>query len=202
MNPLEVMGAAQEGKQVAWFNDAVSPPQWVAWDKTPSLSMLASAVDNGYQIAVVDMSAVEAEVWPKKGDEYWHVDGYGDIYVSPFCDDDIDQYSLSTNNCHRTKKAAEAHRAYQMDPRVRARELVELCEGFDVVGCEEIMAEEDKVLIPKHLRLTRYWGSPRFKSGYAQAAIDKLGEPLIKVALGLIIGDEAEAIVREAVGRV
>jgi len=157
----------------------------------------------GVEIEKLKASTVEAEVWPKNGDEWFSTLSNGTIARNVWGNDDqYDWYYLSTNNCHRTKEAAEAHRAYQMSPRVRARELVELCEGFDVVGCEEIMAEEDKVWVSKHLSLIRYWGSPRFKSGYAQADIDKLGEPLIKVALGLIVGDEAEAIVREAVVKV
>jgi len=148
MKPLEVMGAAQEGKQVAWFNDAVSPPQWVVWDKTPSLSMLASAVDNGYQIAVVDASDVEAEVWPKEDAEYCFINTDGLTVNSTFADRPWHEYRLSTNNCHRTKKAAEAHRAYQMDPRVRARELVELCEGFDPAGKECIVCDGGSLRIP------------------------------------------------------
>jgi len=151
--------------------------------------------------AEVEAEEDKLEVWPKEGDEYWRVTVDGYIRNTVFNDAAFDRHNLSTNNCRRTKEAAEAHRAYQVDPRVRARELVELCEGFDVFGKEELMAEGDKVWVSKHLSLTRSWGSPRFKSGYAQAAIDKLGEDLIKVALGLIVGDEAEEIVREAISK-
>jgi len=143
----------------------------------------------------------QKEPWPRVGDDVTIVNLYGDCSLQIYSPTPFYKYQLETGNCHRTKEQALRHKEYITSPRVRARELVELCEGFDKDGIWRIWEFEGELII-QEMRPGGVSGALDFDTKEnAYKALRTLGSKLIKVALGVIVGEEAEHIVREYVGR-
>lgn len=142
----------------------------------------------------------EQEPWPRVGDDVTIVNLYGDCSPQIYSPTPFYEYQLETGNCHRTEKQALRHKEYITSPRVRARELVERCEGFNSNGEVTVFV----AVSGDELQVTSAYnpcGGIAFESwNDANNRIIDSGN-LIKVALGVIVGEEAERIVREYVGR-
>jgi len=140
------------------------------------------------------------EPWPKVGDEVTIVDLLGETVTQIYLHTLFFEHQLKIGNCHRTPEQALSHKEYITSPRVRARELVELLPGFDPKGRNAIFYDIDYGVKTIELVASLYGGISFTSHKAAMSAITN-HEPLIKVALGVIVGDEAERIVREYVGR-
>jgi len=145
----------------------------------------------------------EQEPWPKVGDEVTIVNFLGETDTQTYLHTPFFEHQLKIGNCHRTEEQALRHKEYITSPRVRARELVEMCDGFDPCGNAYILVIDSEVVLNRMTLDSAMYGGLQFKAGgYATDAVLMLGEPLIKVALGVIVGEEAEHIVRETMGMV
>jgi len=148
----------------------------------------------------------QKEPWPKVDDHYYCYNAAGMIGQPTYDDDNVDHFNKATGNCHRTKEQAIRHKEYITSPRVRARELVEMCEGFDPAGSYSVESAIAVQRDPRELYVATaiagyYHGGLSFTNKYqAEGAILYHGD-ICKVALGVIVGEEAERIVREYVGR-
>jgi len=59
------------------------------------------------------IESLEDDTWPKKGDEYWHIEGCGIIYRGEFGFYPIsDTRRTSVGNIFRTEEAAQRHLTY------------------------------------------------------------------------------------------
>jgi len=146
------------------------------------------------------LKEVEQEQWPKVGDEYYSSGMLG-ARKSVFHYDEASKYDLTSGNCHRTKEQAIRHKEYITSPRVRARELVEMRDGFDQKGGFSIWTNKDGVL---HISEAECFvdGAVRFTSKQKAVIAVNENEPLIKVALGVIVDEvEAERIICLAVSK-
>lgn len=133
--------------------------------------------------AQIDEMKKENEGWPKYGDEVWMLGMEGATVVSTYTDSPMWRYKLSTGSLHRTAAEASAYRDWLTSPRTQARRKVEMCDGFDVNGEALIFYQNGNLSI---MRASEYDGGLQFNSDHqAQAAIDKLGEETIKLALGI-----------------
>lgn len=147
------------------------------------------------------LKAKQDEEWPNVGDEYFIAVDNEEAYKIRCSNDAYDNYNLETGNCHRTEEGAEAYRKWLTDPRTQARRMVEMCEGFDAEGDRYIGIDRSTNRVFHTGWECRYGGLSFLTAKHAQTAIDKLGEDLIKVALGVIAGDEAREIVMRAMRR-
>jgi len=142
----------------------------------------------------------QKETWPKVGDEITIVNLCGYCSLQIYSPTPFYEYQLKTGNCHRTEEQALRHKEYITSPRVRARELVESLDGFNSDGEVTVFI----AVSGDELQTTSAYnpcGGIAFESwNDANNGIIDSGN-LIKVALGAIVGEEAERIVREYVGR-
>jgi len=154
----------------------------------------------GAEIAKLE---AEPKLWPQCSDVYWYVDLEGGESYAVF--DDffiIHQQRLATGNCYRTEAEARAYREWQTDPRVVARGMIERMEGFDPEGEVSVGfdSSDDGIV---YQMCEPFECALQFKNEkYIDSVLDKLGEDLIKVALGVITDkEEGSRIVREAMGK-
>lgn len=133
--------------------------------------------------AQIDEMKKEGEEWPKFGDEVWTIGMEGVAVATKFAGTPMWRYKLATGSLHRTESEASAYRDWLTSPRTQARRMVETCDGFDVKGEALIFYQKGNLSI---MHASEYDGGLQFNSNHqAQAAIDKLGEETIKLALGI-----------------
>lgn len=134
------------------------------------------------QAQIDEMKNVEEE-WPKVGDKVWTLGLEGTTIFSNFTGTVMWKHRLATGSLHRTEAEASAYRDWLTSPRTQARRMVETCDGFDVKGEALIFYQKGNLSI---MHASEYDGGLQFNSDHqAQAAIDKLGEETIKLALGV-----------------
>lgn len=130
--------------------------------------------------------AVQNEEWPKVGCEYFYWNNYSGsdlIESSNWQKMKTDGMRLNVGNVHRTKEEAEAYRDWLTNPRTQARRRVEMCDGLDSIGMNQIVQTNGAIKV-RELPLNWINSGLCFTTiDQAQACIDLLGEDVIKLAL-------------------
>ena len=129
------------------------------------------------------------EEWPKEGDEYWVIDGFGDVNNFFWRDDPVDNIALKNNAIFKTKEEAE----FETERLKVLRELEKLGRPFvlNESNWSLFLNGEHELEVHSNRHYNEKYGSYYFDTEeQLNKAIDKIGEDRIKKYLfGVNEGD-------------